>query len=158
MKKCFVVMLLFIILFSCKKKVEKIDIKKRPVVSPPSPVIITGMVPVKREKYVYEGLAFRDPFIPLSGEKVAKAKLGLTENAIVPSLGSLELKGIVIDNKTKEKVALFSSPYGGYILVNNKLYDKQNRLVTGITGKVVSQGVILITDDGTLKEFYFSKE
>lgn len=112
------------------------------------------------EKYFYEGLSLRDPFLPLSGDRIAKAKLGLTKDAVPPSLGSLQLKGFIIDKS--DKIALFTSPYGSYVLVNGKLYDRQNRQVRGFTGKIIldkenkPKGVVIVAENGDFKEFDFS--
>lgn len=116
----------------------------------------------KPSKYVYEGLSYRDPFLPVSPEKIAKASLTSQGEAKVPSLGVLQLKGFIVDRL--EEVALFSSPYGSYILYNGKLYDNQNRLVKGFSGKIVfdkntksPKGVILVDERNEYKEYTLSK-
>lgn len=116
----------------------------------------------KPSKYIYEGLSYRDPFIPISPEKIAKASLISKGEAKIPSLGVLQLKGFIVDRL--EEVALFSSPYGSYILYNGKLYDNQNRLVKGFSGKIVfdkdkknPKGVILVDEKNEYKEYVLSK-
>lgn len=116
----------------------------------------------KPSKYIYEGLSYRDPFIPISPEKIAKASLISKGEAKIPSLGILQLKGFIVDRL--EEVALFSSPYGSYILYNGKLYDNQNRLVKGFSGKIVfdkdkknPKGVILVDEKNEYKEYVLSK-
>jgi len=155
--------LLVIILTSCGKEKKQV-VSQKQVPSKKEVVEITS-VSVQAplfEKYVYEGLSYRDPFIPLSGEKVAKAKLGLSTEAVVPPLGSLQLKGFVVDKH--DQIAMFSSPYGRYLLVNNKLYDNQNRLVKGFSGKIIFDNVtqkphrvILVTENNEFKEYTLSK-
>jgi hypothetical protein len=158
--------IIFLLLFSCAEKKETVVQKqsvpaKKEVVetSTASTVSVKSLI---FEKYVYDGLSYRDPFVPLSGEKVAKAKLGVTGEAVVPPIGSLQLKGFIVDKQ--DKIALFSSPYGSYLLVNGKLYDRQNRLVKGYSGKIVfnnitnkPQSVILITEENEYKEFTISE-
>jgi len=155
--------LLAVILTSCGKEKKQVVSQKQ--VSSKKEVVEISSVSVQAplfEKYVYEGLSYRDPFIPLSGEKVAKAKLGLTTEAVPPPLGSLQLKGFIVDKH--DKIAMFSSPYGSYLLVNNKLYDNQNRLVKGFSGKIIfdkvtqkPQSVILVTENNEFKEYTISK-
>jgi len=162
MKKTLICIVICLSLFCCgRKEVKKVTpVKKKPAVKT---VKVSSTAVRERVKYVYEGLSYRDPFIPLSGEKMAKAKLGLTKDAIVPNLGSLEIKGIIVDKK--DRIALFTSPYGSYIFVNGKLYDSQNRLVKGITGKMIykkgsrtPKGVVLITEDNYFKEYYLPEK
>jgi hypothetical protein len=167
MKKNILIILtpIFLIL-SCKDKTIEISEGTRAVKPVPQTIEpITKLVPAEKKKYVYNGLSFRDPFLPSQGERLARARLGLTKDAVVPSLGSLSLKGIIEDQK--DKIALFTSPYGSYMFVNGKLYDNQNRLVKGITGKIVFKdssgekkqvGVILITEENYYKEFYLKQK
>jgi hypothetical protein len=155
--------IIMILIFSCAEKKETVVQKQSVPVK--KEVVETSTVSAKSsifEKYVYDGLSYRDPFVPLSGEKVAKAKLGVTGEAVVPPIGSLQLKGFIVDKQ--DKIALFSSPYGSYLLVNGKLYDRQNRLVKGYSGKIVfnnitnkPQSVILITEENEYKEFTISE-
>ena len=156
-------LLLVIILACCGKKQPPVTTQKQPSVK--KEVVETSTVSVRSpifEKYVYEGLSYRDPFVPLSAEKIAKAKLSLSGEAVIPGLGSLELKGFIIDKQ--DKIALFSSPYGSYLLVNGKLYDRQNRLVKGFSGKIIFDdvtkkpySVILVTENNEYKEFKISR-
>jgi hypothetical protein len=162
-KNLIFIIIIFLLLFSCAEKKETVVQKQSVPVE--QEVVETSTVSVKSsifEKYVYDGLSYRDPFVPLSGEKVAKAKLGVTGEAIVPPIGSLQLKGFILDKQ--DKIALFSSPYGSYLLVNGKLYDRLNRLVKGYSGKIVfnnitnkPQSVILITEENEYKEFTMSE-
>ncbi len=159
------ILFLLVILFSCSRK-EKLPVEKKvgaikkiEVSSEP----ITAVPMVERKKYIYEGLIYRDPFIPVSPEKMAKAKLGLTKEAVVPGLGILQIKGVIVDKK--DKIALFSSPIGSYLLVNGRLYDSQNRLVKGITGRLLykegsatPRGAILVSEDNYYKEYYLPEE
>ncbi len=162
MRKYFVLLIFFVVIFiGCDDKSTQIVEGTRQI--KPStieqPTLVTSLSKTEKKKYVYGGLSFRDPFMPTSGGKMAKAKLGITKKAVAPSLGSLNLKGIVVDEK--DKVALFVSPYGSYMFVNGKLYDSQNRLVRGVSGKLISKdndgnlnGVVLITEENYYKEFF----
>lgn len=108
--------------------------------------------PQELKRYHYPGMAYRDPFIPLSGEKLARARLGLTKEAVVPALGMLSLKGIIKDNK--DDIALFSSPQGSYLLVNGAMYDNQNRRVPGMSGRIVlSRREVVLTLAGDTKTY-----
>jgi len=168
MKTRFIIIFLCITIFSCgKQRLSGVSLKtSQKDTSQTKPQnLISSQTPQQKqtkEKYIYEGLVYRDPFTPLSGEKVAKAKLGLTTDATVPPLGSLQLKGFIIDKM--DKIALFSSPYGSYLLVNGKLYDSQNRLVKGFSGKIVFDkekkpySAILVTEDNNFKEFTLKED
>ncbi|MFN3550370.1 MAG: hypothetical protein ACK4WJ_00955 [Endomicrobiia bacterium] len=154
-----ILLIILTLLFSCSKELQKIEISDKPVSKPQA---ITSFQPTKKEvkkKYLYEGLSYRDPFVPLSGEQIAKSHLDITKEAVSPPLGSLQLKGFIID--AKDKIALFSSPYGSYLLVNGKLYDNRNRKVKNFSGKISfdnknrPQGVVLVTDEGEVREFKF---
>ena len=108
--------------------------------------------PQELKRYHYPGMSYRDPFIPLSGEKLARARLGLTKEAVVPGLGMLSLKGIIKDSK--DEIALFSSPQGSYLLVNGSMYDNQNRKVPGMTGRIVlSRREVVLTLGGDSKTY-----
>ncbi|MCX7956473.1 MAG: hypothetical protein N2643_01065 [Endomicrobia bacterium] len=159
-------LILLVLLFCCgkkqtsqvtpvqqKKKTESVEVSQ-----------ISGLVnqPESFPKYNYDGLVYRDPFVPISPEKIAKASLASSEEARVPSLGILYLKGFIVD-KT-DKVALFNSPYGSYILYNGKLYDNYNRLVKGFSGKIIfdkdtkqPKSVVLVDADNEYKEYTLSK-
>ena len=168
--KLIITLLLCTSIFSCGSRRKQLsEISSKTTQKEASQIKLQDLVPLQttqqkqtKEKYIYEGLAYRDPFTPLSGEKVAKAKSGLTTDATVPPIGSLQLKGFIIDRM--DKIALFSSPYGSYLLVNGKLYDSQNRLVKGFSGKIVfdkeqkPQKVILITEENEFKEFSLKEE
>ncbi len=161
-------LLIIIFLFSCSSSSQKtvtptkIESKQNVSQQKNFDVDISSSVKTEVTKYVYDALSYRDPFIPISGEKIAKAKLGSEKEAQIPSLGSLQLKGFVID--AKDKIALFNSPYGRYLLVNGKLYDNQNRLVKGFSGKIVynsqtnkPKGVILVTEENDYREYTLSE-
>jgi Tfp pilus assembly protein PilP len=100
-------------------------------------------------RYVYKGDKFRDPFIPLVGES-SYASTPLSEEAAVPNLGSLSLKGIFDDGKAK--MALINGGGINYILKGSRLFDNRQRLVRGITGVIKKDGVIMIAPDKTTKE------
>lgn len=169
MKKILIILIFFVINFlnfSCKQKPTSVPTQQKSVTTSTAEkqkeqtVELTKKeVSVTFPKYTYEGLSYRDPFLPLSGEKIAKAKLAQQDkNATVPSLGTLQLKGFIIDKH--DRIALFSSPYGSYILVNGKLYDNLNRLVKGVSGEIIfdlqtkqPKNVILVTENNEYKEY-----
>lgn len=161
------ILLIAVFLFSCdngnKKATSstKVEATQLLVQKQGFDVNVSSSVNVAVVKYVYDALSYRDPFLPISGEKIAKAKLTSDKEALIPSLGSLQLKGFVVD--VKDKIALFSSPYGRYLLINGKLYDSQNRLVKGFSGKIVydsqtskPKGVVLVTEENDYKEYILS--
>ncbi|MEN3013053.1 MAG: hypothetical protein ABDH23_00340 [Endomicrobiia bacterium] len=159
------VLITILLFFSCKKdtkKVEPSQFRQLPVkIETKEITTVTGLDTIP-SKYVYEGLSYRDPFVPISPEKIAKSSLFSTGEAKIPSLGILQLKGFIVDKK--EQLALFSSPYGRYILYNGKLYDNQNRLVRGFSGKIIfnkntkqPEGVILIDENDEYKEYVLSR-
>lgn len=153
------IIFLIIIFFSCSNKEITVssttdeEYEKTPKVEQQ----ISKLKKITQEKYKYRGLAFRDPFIPVSGEKIAKAKLELKREVISPPLGSLKLRAFIVDEI--DKIALFTSPFGSYLLVNGKLYDRNNRLVKDISGNIIydknkmPKGVILISSDNNFKEY-----
>lgn len=159
MKKIFFTTIFLLMLIpSCGKHKTQQVTPKKPSQEKQQVEVSTINVTFSLEKYIYDGLSYRDPFTPLSGEKIAKAKLGLTKDAVVPPLGSLQLKAFIIDKQ--DKIALFSSPYGSYIFVNGKLYDNQNRLVKGFTGKIIfdtvsgkPKSVILFNAENESKQY-----
>ncbi|MCS7231943.1 MAG: hypothetical protein RMJ67_07395 [Elusimicrobiota bacterium] len=163
----FIILIILIVIVSCSK-----DTKQQLQLKQPSPrtekteeiVTITALESqsIKPSRYFYEGLSYRDPFVPVSPEKIAKANFAISGEAKIPSLGVLQLKGFIVDKI--DQIALFSSPYGSYILYNGKLYDNHNRLVKGFSGKIIfnketrqPKGVILIDDNNEYKEFVLSK-
>jgi len=148
---------LFFTLFGCGEKDLTQDITQK-LEKPSAPVPITGLVEKKTiAKYRYRGEIYRDPFIPLDEKKIVSPFLESSGEGLMPALGSLTLKGIIIDNK--QKIALFSSPTGRYILRNGKLYDNRNRIVRGLTGTIVDNNTIkIITEDKFVKTYKLKEE
>lgn len=153
-----ILIIALIILFCCSKKEREIPSVAEPVEKMPKvEQQISQLKKITQEKYKYKGLTYRDPFIPVSGEKIAKAKLESRKEAISPPLGSLKLRAFIVDQV--DKIALFTSPFGSYLLVNGKLYDRNNRLVKDISGNIIydknkiPKGVILISPDNNFKEY-----
>ncbi|MFN3966620.1 MAG: hypothetical protein ACK4JE_02845 [Endomicrobiia bacterium] len=148
---------LFTFFLGCGKKElsqKTTEISQKPTV----PVPITGLIEKKLvTKYRYKGEIYRDPFIPPDEKKIVSPILEASGEGLKPALGSLTLKGIIIDSK--QKIALFSSPTGRYILRNGKLYDNRNRIVRGLTGTVLDNNTIkLITEDKFVKTYKLKEE
>jgi hypothetical protein len=120
--------------------------------------VILPAVASEKEQYVYKkkdyvrfeyrGDKFRDPFVPLNIEGFASTNL--SDEAIVPNISSLALKGIFDDSKLK--IALISGGGVNYILKGSHLYDNRQRLVRGISGIIKKDSVIMIAPDKTTKE------
>ncbi|MCS7151488.1 MAG: hypothetical protein NZ928_03770 [Endomicrobia bacterium] len=160
-EKIFILVAVTTIILSCGKPQKQVT-KPTPKKSSQQIEISTAAIVSSIARYVYDGSSYRDPFTPLSGEKLAKAKLGSSADAVIPSLGSLQLKAFIVDKE--DKIAMFTSPYGSYLLVNGKLYDNQNRLVKGFAGKVIfdmslgkPKSVILFNPSNESKQYFLSE-
>jgi len=105
----------------------------------------------KKKEYAhtdYKGDKYRDPFVALNGEGYFSATL--SDEAAVPNIGNLILKGIFDDGKLK--IALISGGGINYILKGSHLFDNRQRLVRGISGIIKKDSVIMIAPDKTTKE------
>lgn len=117
--------------------------------SVPKPPVI-NLHPVEAKKpprFVYAGDRFRDPFVSLNGDGMAFVG---TDEVIVPSVGSLVLKGIFSEGK--QRMAIISSGAISYVLKGKYLYDNRQRLVRGITGIIKDESVVIIAPDRSTKE------
>jgi len=151
--KKFAIYCFLILVFSACGKKEIAQKATQISQKPTEPVSITGLIEKKVvAKYRYRGEIYRDPFIPLDEKKIVSPILESSGEGIAPALGSLTLRGIILDNK--QKIALFSSPTGRYILRNGKLYDNRNRIIRGLTGTVVDNNTIkIVTEDKFVKTY-----
>lgn len=113
------------------------------------PPVVNVPVYEKKEppKYIYTGDKYRDPFISLTG---AGRVFLETDEVTAPNVGSLSLKGIIAEGKTK--IALITGDGGTYILKDSKLYDNRQRHIKGITGAIKTESVVMIAPDGSIKE------
>jgi hypothetical protein len=109
------------------------------------------LIVYKKKEYVnsdYRGDKFRDPFVPLNVEGFSSSSM--SDEAVIPNIGSLMLKGIFDDSKSK--IALISGGGVNYILKGSHLFDNRQRLVRGISGIIKKDSVIMIAPDKTTKE------
>ena len=153
--------LLFLVIFtaSCSKKQEEsLDVSAALTPNFSAPVQIE-----KKEeppKYFYPYAQKRDPFVPLIGgvQGSPSAKSGSDKRSVERGdVGNLELRGILRDRRGK--VAMISSSSGeAYTLRSGRVYDKQNRAVSGVSGIIKENSVILITQNRTVKEIPLAKK
>lgn len=142
-------------LTSCSKNDESL---KLPSVTPPAKV--TPPTPIKKEefaKYVYPHATQRDLFIPLVGSAASgSGNMG----SVIDRRGefvSLELRGIMRDKRGK--VAMISTSDGQtYFLKAGKIYDKRNRIISGVSGIIKENSVVLISQNKTMKELHLVKK
>ncbi len=136
----------FLILPGCGGGNTVSDVK--PYVKPP---VITPRTHEKTERprYSYTGERFRDPFIALISD--APAQSANPGGIVVPSLGTLALRGIIDDGR--QKIAMISGNGAAYFLRDKRLFDTRQRLIPGYTGVIRADSVLLIAPDRTSKEF-----
>lgn len=143
-------------LFSCSKKAEE-ELSAIPT-APPPPAVTAASTEKKEEapKYVYPHSKKREPFLPLIGGGaigLAEMKNPFADSESNPAqtFSNLELKGILRDKRGK--VALIQSTEGeSYTLKSGKIYDAKNRAVSGVAGIIKENGIILISENKTVKE------
>ncbi len=110
----------------------------------PLPAAQTTKVVPDYQRYAYHGDRFRDPFVPLVGERRDQG------SDMPPQISSLILKGIIQDGKSR--MALLTSGVSSYILRGGRLYDGRNHLMKGVSGIVKQQSVVLMGSDRTVRE------
>ncbi len=98
-------------------------------------------VPAKR--YVYQGYKNRNPFYPAGvGAPVASQ---VSQPEASSEVGDYRLTGIMTD-MSGEKYAILSDANGAnYILKNGWLYDSEGNRVSGVTGTVFENRVVIIS-------------
>ena len=105
-------------------------------------------------KYVYPFLQQRDPFVPLIGAPAATAPSGTPS---IESFSNLELRGILQDRRGK--IALISSTDGeSYVLRSGRVYDRRNRMISGVQGIIKENSVVLISKNKTVRELTISRK
>lgn len=106
-------------------------------------------------KYVYPYSQSREPFFPLTGGTASQNpgdRRWAAEN-FFQSFAVLSLKGIFKDQKGK--IAVLGIPGGeSFYLRTNRIYDKKNRVVRGITGIIKNESVVLVTRNKSVKKLY----
>ncbi|OGR87679.1 MAG: hypothetical protein A3A86_04835 [Elusimicrobia bacterium RIFCSPLOWO2_01_FULL_60_11] len=109
-------------------------------------------------RYSYPYSSKRDPFTPLAGSAAALAGASSGSQGISSGeLSNLELKGILRDRKGK--VALISASDGEpFVLRSGRVYDRKNRIVSGISGIIKENSVILISQNRTVTELSLKKQ
>ena len=113
--------------------------------APPAPE-----VKPETPRYVYPYASMRDPFTPLAGG-AASVGSSASQDMSNGDLGNLELKGILRDRKGK--VAMISASDGEFfVLRSGRIYDKKNRIVSGISGIIKENSVVLISQNRTVTE------
>ena len=102
-------------------------------------------------RYFYPYASKRDPFAPLVGSAGYAGSSSGSQGLSSGELTNLELKGILRDRKGK--VALISASDGeAFVLRSGRIYDKKNRIVSGISGIIKENSVILISQNRTVTE------
>ena len=140
------------ILCSCsKKKAGPLTLSQLyPAAASPK---ITAAAPEAKEepsRYFYPYGNKRDPFIPLIGA-TGMASSGEGKGLGKGDLANLELKGILHDHRGK--MAVIASGGGEhYVLRAGRIYDRKNRVVTGVSGIIKEKSVILISQNRTMTE------
>ncbi len=145
-------------LSGCSKGDEEL---KLPVINP-APLKSTNLEETKAEapKYVYPYSAERDPFVALAGDGIVPAA-----SVAGPGAGflnkkgeflSLELKGIM--SGRGGKMAMITSSNGQtYFLRSGKIYDRDNQVVSGITGVIRDESIVLISENRVKKELFINQ-
>lgn len=150
--------LFLLTLASCSQKDDIGELNVSASVSQTAPVQTATPTEKKEEvkKYVYPHSQERDPFIPLVGDSKGYYSGGDSQS-IVQNLANLELKGIIKDQKGK--VAMIGSSTGeSYMLRSGRIYDRRNRMVSGISGVIKENSVVLISQNKAVKELPLIKK
>ena len=103
-------------------------------------------------RYFYPFSSKRDPFSPLvGGASYAGGNASGGQGMAGGELTNLELKGILKDRKGK--VALIAASDGEpFVLRSGRIYDRKNRIVSGVSGIIKENSVILISQNRTVTE------
>ena len=93
--------------------------------------------------YRYAGDSYRDPFEPISA--------GYQEGSItIPNINDLVLHGMVRDGN--QSIAILRSGSYSYTLLNGRIYDSMQRLITGMSGIINTDNVVITSRDGAKRE------
>ncbi|MFH1283220.1 MAG: hypothetical protein ABII27_06105 [bacterium] len=124
----------------------KYDLNKKSNVDLPSLTL-----PPKQEikRFVYEGIKFQDPFIPLDQSNIVIVQKDNYDVGIDPA--SLQFKGFIKEDK--KTIALLVDTAGNtYFLKNMKLIDLKGRVIPGVAGVCKDESVVIETEDGDTRE------
>jgi len=98
----------------------------------------------------------RDPFTPLIGAENANAGKGSSDLS-KGELNNLELKGILRDRKGK--VAVIASSDGEpFYLKSGRVYDRKNRMISGVSGIIKESSVVLISRNRAITELSLKRK
>ncbi len=153
-----VLCMLALTVLGCSKKKSDVQSLAELVPSPKEPVgaIMQPEPRLEPPRYFYPYSAKRDPFTPLLGTLARRPGgdgLGLTGG----ELTNLELKGILRDRKGK--VAIIAASDGEpFILRAGRIYDQKNRIVSGVSGIIKENSVIIITQNRAMTELSLRKK
>jgi len=147
MNKFFILMISFVLIFSCGKK------KKRRYNVPPQPVVRKKIKRKEKKKekkeelYIYQGYKYRNPFRPLVGltsGKSIKIKSEVTSTETGLNIDAFTLQGIMVDSEGRKYALLVGGDGMPYVLKGRKLIDANGKLVPDVTGSVMEKKVIII--------------
>lgn len=148
---------LFLLLSSCaKKEGDELPPIPQNLEPPPIPAEIKKEEP---PKYLYAFAGKRDPFSPLVGlAGGGEFSNPFADSEVHPdqTFSGLELRGILRDRSGK--VAVIRSQQGeNYSLKGGKIYDRRNRIISGVSGIIKENSVVLISKNKIVKELPLSK-
>jgi hypothetical protein len=146
MKRCllFIIAAVPLLLTACGDELPPSPQAALPVVRPKT---APQQPKAEEPRYAYHGDSRRDPFIALNltgGGSVS------SEDVVMPNLSALMLKGIFDDGKGT--AAIISGGGITYILRDRKLYDNRQRLVSGVSGEIRKESIVLVGPDRIAKE------
>ncbi len=107
-------------------------------------------------RYFYPYASKRDPFAPLAGGPAGMGNSAAGKGLEKGELTNLELRGIMKDRKGK--VAFISSTDGEpFVLRSGRIYDRKNRIISGVSGIIKENSVVLISSNRTMTELTLKK-
>ena len=103
-------------------------------------------------RYFYPFGNKRDPMVSLIGAGGAASNAESGGKGINKGeFSNLELKGIIHDGRGK--VAMIASSDGeSYLLRSGRIYDRKNRIVSGVSGIIKEKSVVLVSRNRTVTE------
>lgn len=142
----------FLLFSSCSKESDDL-----PPIPPDLPPAVVQIEEKKEEppKYTYKFAARRDPFYPLAGLAGVAGEFTnpFADSEINPdqTFFGLELRGIFQDRSGK--IGIIRSQEGEtYTLKSGKIYDRRNRMISGVSGIFKENSIVLISKNKTRKE------
>lgn len=114
--------------------------------------------PPPKKKYTYAGNKYRDPLIPAGASySGASGAEEATEVMTTDKLSTLQLKGILRDEKTGSIAVIADNSGNSYILKKGKVYNKKYKVVQGVAG-VVGDKLVTLFSDNTKIELKLKKD